>query len=306
MSESREMYQNSNYLKTSTDSLLREIYAFPFDATEFPLNLEAVGKSENSSKEIAAHFPCRNFIVEYIVKGKGVLIYDDKTYYPKAGDLYILHRGVNCKYYPEKNTSWQKYWINIDGVAVENLLISYDLYDTILFTDINCEDIFMQMYKTAAESVSPEAAVDEISVLFFKLILLLYRKLKYSPNEFNANAIKRMLDSNIYSNNFSLNTIADELHISTSQVISTFKDSYDFTPHQYLQNKKIKMAVSMLLNTNKSIKEIACTLQFSDQYYFSKVFKHATGKSPLEFRLENRLVYRELNNWNIKKPLSKK
>ncbi len=305
MSDNKEILENSNFLLTSTESHLREIYAFPFEATEFPFNLEAVGKSENSNKEVAVHSPCRNFIVEYIAKGKGTLIYNGKTYYPKAGDLYILHRGSECKYFPDDNTTWQKYWINIDGIAVENLLISYDLYDTVLFTDIHCEELFAQMYNAAGESNSPEAVVNNISVLFFKLVLLLYKKLHISCNTFNANAIKRMLDSNIYNDNFSLEEIAEQLHISTAQVIRTFRESYDFTPHQYLQNKKIKIAVSLLLNTKKSIKEIAATLRFSDQYYFSKVFKRMTGKSPLEFRLENQLVYRDLNNWNIKKPLSK-
>ena len=40
----------------------------------------------------------------------------------------------------------------------------------------------------------------------------------------------------------------------------------------------------MLRNTGKSVKEIAFTLEFSDAYYFSNIFKRHYGISPRDFR----------------------
>ena len=34
------------------------------------------------------------FVFEYIIKGSGTVIHNGEIYYPKAGDVYILHEGA--------------------------------------------------------------------------------------------------------------------------------------------------------------------------------------------------------------------
>ncbi|MBQ5633756.1 MAG: AraC family transcriptional regulator [Clostridia bacterium] len=46
---------------------------------------------------------------------------------------------------------------------------------------------------------------------------------------------------------------------------------------------KIRRAIIMM-NAEKSVKEIASELGFYDQNYFSTVFKRITGKSPIKYK----------------------
>jgi AraC family transcriptional activator of pobA len=56
------------------------------------------------------------------------------------------------------------------------------------------------------------------------------------------------------------------------------------TPSQLIQERLILEAKKQLHLTRKSIKEIAWTLQFEDEFYFSRVFKKFTHLSPQAFR----------------------
>lgn len=56
-------------------------------------------------------------------------------------------------------------------------------------------------------------------------------------------------------------------------------------PCQVLLEKQITHCQDLLLNTDKNIKEIALEMNFKDEFYFSRIFKSKTGKTPTEYRL---------------------
>lgn len=55
-------------------------------------------------------------------------------------------------------------------------------------------------------------------------------------------------------------------------------------PCQVLLQKQIEHSQSLLMNTTKSIKDIALEMNFEDPYYFSRVFKSKTGLAPSQYR----------------------
>ena len=56
------------------------------------------------------------------------------------------------------------------------------------------------------------------------------------------------------------------------------------TPLQLYTSMKIQRACQLLQNRTQTIKSIAYTLGFFDQYHFSKVFKGIMGMPPKDFR----------------------
>ena len=53
----------------------------------------------------------------------------------------------------------------------------------------------------------------------------------------------------------------------------------------YLDMVRINKAKTLLLDTSMPISEIAARVGYSNQSYFTKVFKHNTGFSPNAFRM---------------------
>ena len=53
---------------------------------------------------------------------------------------------------------------------------------------------------------------------------------------------------------------------------------------EWLNQRRLQMASQYLSSTRKTISEIAAMCGFSDQFYFSRVFRRHFGQSPLRYR----------------------
>ena len=66
-----------------------------------------------------------------------------------------------------------------------------------------------------------------------------------------------------------------------------FRKRFQCTMHRFQMNCRIKRACSMLKATQLSIQEIADSLGFARNSYFSEFFRSVTGMTPTEYRHQN-------------------
>jgi AraC-like DNA-binding protein len=78
--------------------------------------------------------------------------------------------------------------------------------------------------------------------------------------------------------------IAAAVGISRKHLYSVFNDILKIPPKQYLIYYRIEKACTRLKSTDQSVQEIAESVGYSNQFYFSKEFKRLTGRSPSEYR----------------------
>ena len=223
--------------------------------------------------------------MEYIYEGSGTLICNRREYKVGKGDAYLLPKGSNHRYYPEK--TWDKKWFNIDGILVSNLIFAYGLENTIVFKNFNRKKLFEDLFEITNSKKSNAEIMLLASIQFHIIIQEMYNSLQRIATNSNVNKIKKMLDDNIYEKDISLKAIADNLCISQAQIINIFKRTFNMTPYQYFSKKRIEIAASLLLNSDTPIKEIAALLNYSDQPYFSNAFKKIMGISPEKYRKMN-------------------
>ncbi|MNP75139.1 Arabinose operon regulatory protein [compost metagenome] len=78
--------------------------------------------------------------------------------------------------------------------------------------------------------------------------------------------------------------MADHVGFSKNYLSNLFKQETGTTIWNYLLDVRMKKAREMLLNTDLKLYEIADRLGYSEQIYFSRMFKERYGLSPLEFK----------------------
>lgn len=81
----------------------------------------------------------------------------------------------------------------------------------------------------------------------------------------------------------SLNEVAAVFGLSPNYLSSLFKKTCTIGFSEYITQKKITRAKSLLLDQDVKIYEVADRLGFDSAFYFSKVFKKVEGISPREF-----------------------
>jgi len=88
----------------------------------------------------------------------------------------------------------------------------------------------------------------------------------------------------------SLNDLAEQCNVSKDHLIRLFRLELSCTPVVYINKKKIERAQLMLLQGNKTIKEVAYALAFDNISYFNKQFKRILGKTPTLYIKESSLI----------------
>ncbi|WP_105614063.1 helix-turn-helix transcriptional regulator [Vallitalea okinawensis] len=97
------------------------------------------------------------------------------------------------------------------------------------------------------------------------------------------------IESN-YQQQLSIEDLTRIASISKTHFQHLFKKYTQTTPIQFQQNIRLNNARLLLSETNRSCREIAEEIGYSNQYYFSKLFKEKTGMSPLTFRKQSRNI----------------
>jgi AraC family transcriptional regulator of arabinose operon len=225
------------------------------------------------------------FVFEYILEGTGIVISDAVTYKPSAGDVYILHKGSNHLYYSDGEHPWTKIWFNVYGPLVIKLLEAYSLEQTVLIKGCELYSLFERFNYTVTLNEPATVILSRCALILHEIVAGVAQRVHKGEQSSTLEvlALKRYLDQNI-GKKVALEELARLVYRSESQTIRLFKRELHETPYAYLLRKKIEMAESLLKGTKIPIKEIAFDLGFSDQHYFSNLFKQRTGKSPIFYR----------------------
>ncbi len=129
--------------------------------------------------------------------------------------------------------------------------------------------------------------ISAIKTLTGELLIHLYRNFSHdnSISKFNdknlslAKEIIGYIDNN-YKNPITLDDICVHTQYSKYYVIHIFKKITGFTVSDYINMVRITEGARLLKNSKLSIGKIAAEVGFSDQSYFSKMFKKQMGCTP--------------------------
>lgn len=240
---------------------------------------------------IADTAPClfenRNYgyiTVEYVVRGRGVLESDGFHFDCEPGCVYFLHRNSNHRYWTLPGALWHKLFFILDGPLADTLTESYGLTREYMIPNVphlrHSFEAMMALGYGGRERSDRKAAVIFHQFAEACADTLAERAVTARPE---VTALKTELDRSV-DGRFRLETFCRETGFSETHMIRRFREEFGCSPYEYLMRQRIEAARRLLDYSRKSIKEIAATLGFSDQYYFSGCFKARTGMSPSQYR----------------------
>lgn len=87
-----------------------------------------------------------------------------------------------------------------------------------------------------------------------------------------------------YDKQITLTNMADAADMSPKYFCYFFKEMTQKTPVEYLNTYRVEKASRKLINSNRSVTDIAYSCGFNDLSYFIKTFKEHKGVTPAKFR----------------------
>ncbi len=261
-----------------------EIYYAPKTSNKSPFFIPEYGRTYSGTPCYQLRMKSPISCLQYVVKGSGIIICDDTTYTVNCGDTFLLTEGRNQTYYSNPDNIFERIWINFKGDLAKNIINSYGLSDTVVFRETNTQDLLSEIQSKCKNLTNPTDYKNETAQLFLKTIQFLAQKNTGSVAITNpVEKIRLYIDLHIMEN-LKITKIAENFNFTSEHIIRQFKNIYGITPHKYILQSKIRIAMSLLKSTESSIEEISEKLNFSDPHHFSFAFKNYLGIPPSKYR----------------------
>ncbi len=275
----------TNVVMRGTESEDRQFVYCPNE--NVPFILDVTGITPPTPKYYISRERCDHFILAYIVKGKGVLQFGDDVYELNPHDTVILTPKSRHIYYSDPDEPFEFVWANFFCDYMDGFLSGIGLRDTPVVHGVDCEAQFREIVRITKASPNNNDICFPVMRLVHEILITLSEKVYFEKHKHIysqlGHTIKDMLDESLYGKT-DIGDIASALYVSKSSVYREFQRYYGMSPYRYVLNQKIEIAKSMLVRTSYTVAEIAAILNFTDQFYFSNLFKKKTGLSPNSYR----------------------
>lgn len=229
------------------------------------------------------------YIIHYVREGKGYFETGGKKYTLTKGQSFLIVPGQLISYYPEESDPWKYAWVDFSGIEARKLLSYCSITPENPVASENIPQLD-ELYRIGAERYTAATPADVCrNVGFVRLILSEY--IKYYPavggktnDELIITRAAEYIENAYRRPSLNLDEIAQYLSINRATLHRKFTEELNISPGNYIIRLRIKKACALLENSNYSIKTVAYSTGFSDQLYFSKVFKKLVGMTPTQYR----------------------
>ena len=99
--------------------------------------------------------------------------------------------------------------------------------------------------------------------------------------------VKEIIEKH-YAESLTLSRLAKKAGMTPEHLCRKFREFYHSPPLAYQQKIRILAAENLLKASGLSCKEIASSVGFCDEHFFSRIFKRSTGIPPSAFRKQGR------------------
>ena len=229
----------------------------------------------------------------FVLNGKGNFFFRRDIRPIETGDLIIIPPYLEHTEQSIPGTPLEYYVLGIDGIAFQEEDQSASAQIFCNFDNLSLiSDLFAQMlYEVRNQSYgSDKICQNLLEVLILRIIRSQHLiPVAISPTHMTKECaqIKEYLDAN-YADQITLDTLTELTHMNKYYMAHSFARYTGQSPIQYLNQRRLQAACTLLEDTDHSISSIAESVGFSSQSYFTQAFRKKYGTTPIRYRQENR------------------
>jgi AraC family transcriptional regulator, transcriptional activator of pobA len=128
--------------------------------------------------------------------------------------------------------------------------------------------------------------LNECKKVYENAIAKLGQQDKPKPSKQLFDSFQNLVASNLQRNS-KVEEFADMLFVTPNHLTQSIKETSGKSPKEFITQRRLIEAKTLLLSSTNTIAEISHLLNFSEPTHFTKFFKKETSFTPIEFRLMN-------------------
>ncbi|NMO97823.1 AraC family transcriptional regulator [Paenibacillus lemnae] len=230
----------------------------------------------------------------YIAEGSGEFNIGGKTYELHQGDAAIYNPGVTHEERSRSTDNFKVVYCGLEHLYIEGIpqgMLLPPHIEPVISCDSYAGKVESYLSEILQECESQVLGYETIcSNLLMSLITVIYRIIdaksqyqSYKGIHEIALRTKHFIDKN-YTQSFTLKDIADTLYVSPHYMSHLFKKELGHSPINYMISRRIEEAKRILCETDRPVHEIASQVGYTNEKYFSMLFKKMTGITPTRHR----------------------
>lgn len=234
-----------------------------------------------------------NYILHYIVEGKGKFLVNGEEYNLQKGQGFLIEPEVQTFYQADEEVPWTYLWIGFGGKKAEDYLRDLGLNKKQLIFQCGCgeelKQIVYSMLKHRKYTAANEYFLEGLLYTFFGT-LKENMEIAGNAGEKDGNLyVRKAVEfiQNNYADPVRVKDIADYVGVNRSYLYTLFQDNLQLSPKEYLTNFRLTRAAELLQLTDLSVETVAMSCGYQDALGFSKIFKAKMGITPSAYRKEN-------------------
>mgnify|MGYP004512108695 FL=1 len=273
---------------------VKKEYEPPFGLTR-PPRLFSVSRTDAEASAHPRVMHAHDDLVEIVLVRGGESRYfvGGMPYDARRGDLFIYNSRVVHDEPSGPDRPVASFSLALGGLSVpglrENALIPDDASPVCPLTEtqtVRLERLYDVLYSELTAGND-----DGAHHLLMALLTLVQQFLAAAAQDGNrgenvfAQRIKDYIDRH-FAEDFSLQSMANALHVSPYYLAHVCKDVTGYSPLQYVLRRRIGEAQTLLITTELPVTRIAAQVGYDNPSHFNAQFSKAVGMSPRTFRKE--------------------
>ena len=268
-----------------------------FPDPDFPILIHPERTSMIDDVTEAAYAIHEAVEIKCFYEGASTLLIGDKTVHAKAGDVVVINPfefHATVDYGGAPTGKYHLFMLSVDffsaipaGIDLRHLFFGQRMQLKPLFE--NDTELCALLKAAAADSAldTPEGRLSVFGCIARVFSILLRRGCKENGDPAPDVAhyytmiepALRMIRDN-YASHFTVENLADACRISKYHFCRIFKTVMGVSAIQYLNTYRLKIAHTLLSNTDHRIGEVATLCGFEDTGYFCRIYKRHFGTTP--------------------------
>jgi len=249
------------------------------------------------------YFPCatghlreRNVGIDqtifiYCTEGAGWCEIKNRYHSVKVGELLVIPAGSPHAYGADAAHPWTIHWFHAKGELIKVFLDALGTTADQPMIQIGSNPQLLVLFEEALEAVEHGYTPSQLSYAAGILThLLAATVLHHQENHHEEPGVHQRIARTIaymkqhLHQPLQLDALASVAGFGKSQYTALFKQQTGYAPIDYFIRLKMHRACQLLDTTSSSVKAIASSVGYDDQFYFSRIFRQVNGTSPQAYR----------------------